>query len=108
VSSHDDDIDAELPRQMESFPGVETMEKRILALGSFDIADRLGEIATRTLVIASQDDMLVPPRAGEALANGIVKSGIGRPEYGGHAVNVTDASNFNGFVVDWMTGVMPQ
>jgi aminoacrylate hydrolase len=108
VSSHDEDIDTELPHQMETFPGTDTMEKRILALGSFDIADRLGEIATRTLVIASQDDMLVPPRAGEALAMGIAKSGIGRPAYGGHAVNVTDADNFNGFVVDWMTGVMPQ
>lgn len=108
VSAHGDELDAELPHQLESFPGADTMEKRILALGSFDIAHRLGEITTRTLVIASQDDMLVPPLAGERLAMGIAKAGFGRPEYGGHAVNVTDADNFNGFVVDWMTGVMPQ
>ena len=108
VSEHSDELDAELPHQLESFPGADAMEKRIKALASFDIADRISEIAARTLVIASQDDMLVPPRAGEALARGIAKSGFGRPEYGGHAVNVTDAGNFNGFLVDWMTGVMPQ
>jgi len=108
VSEHSDALDAELEHQLENFPGADVMEKRILALGSFDIADRLGEITARTLVIASQDDMLVPPRAGERLTAGIAKSGFGRPNYGGHAVNVTDADNFNGFLVDWMTGVMPQ
>lgn len=108
VSDHSDELDAELMHQIESFPGVGTMEKRIKALAGFDISDRLSEITARTLVIASQDDMLVPPRAGEALAMGIAKSGFGRPEYGGHAVNVTDADNFNNFLVDWMTGVMPQ
>lgn len=108
VSEHSDTLDAELEHQLEAFPAIDAMEKRILALGSFNVAERLGEIKARTLVIASQDDMLVPPRAGELLAAGIAKSGIGRPAYGGHAVNVTDADNFNGFLVDWMTGVMPQ
>lgn len=108
VSAHSDELDAELMHQIESFPGADTMEKRIKALAGFDISDRLSEITARTLVIASQDDMLVPPRAGEALAMGIAKSGFGRPEYGGHAVNVTGADNFNNFLVDWMTGVMPQ
>jgi aminoacrylate hydrolase len=108
VSEHSDALDAELDHQMATFPGADTMEKRIKALAAFDVAGRLGEITARTLVIASQDDMLVPPRAGEKLAAGIAKSGFGRPAYGGHAINVTDAGNFNGFLVDWMTGVMPQ
>lgn len=108
VSGHSDELDAALTHQVESFPGADTMEKRIKALAAFDIAHRLGEITARTLVIASQDDMLVPPIAGQLLAAGIPKAGFGRPEYGGHAVNVTDAGNFNGFLVDWMTGVMPQ
>lgn len=108
VSEHSDALDAELDHQLENFPGSDAMEKRILALGSFDIAHRLGDISARTLVIAAQDDMLVPPRAGEALAAGIAKSGFGRPSYGAHAINVTDADNFNGFIVDWMTGAMPQ
>jgi aminoacrylate hydrolase len=108
ISEHSDELDAELPHQLGSFPGIDVMEKRILALGSFDVSHRLGEITARTLVIASQDDMLVPPRAGEKLAAGIARAGIGRPAYGGHAVNVTDADNFNGFLIDWMTGVMPQ
>ena len=108
ISEHDDVLEAELPHQLEHFPGIETMEKRILALGNFDISPRLAEIKTRTLVIASQDDMLVPPRAGKALADGIKGSGFGRPAYGGHAVNVTDPQRFDDFVIDWMTGVLPQ
>ncbi len=108
VSTHSDELDAELEHQLEHFPGIETMEKRILALGSFNVVHRLGEIAAKTLVIAAADDMLVPPSAGRALADGIRNSGFGQPHYGAHAVNATDPERFNEFVIDWMTGVLPQ
>ncbi len=41
ISVHTAELDAELPQQMASFPGIDTMEKRIAALAAFDIMGRL-------------------------------------------------------------------
>jgi aminoacrylate hydrolase len=106
-SEHSAALDAELPAQLAAFPGAETLEKRIAALAAFDVADRLTEIAAPVLVVAAQDDMLVPARAGMALADGLPNASLGMPQRGGHACNITDADNFNAFILDWLAGEMP-
>lgn len=106
-SEHDAEIAAELPGQLAHFPGPETLEKRIAALAAFDVSGRLAEIDLPVLVIAARDDMLVPPRAGEALADGLPNAGLGMPSFGGHACNVTDPDSFNGFVLGWLAGEFP-
>jgi aminoacrylate hydrolase len=106
-SEHSAEIDAELPAQMAHFPGVATIEKRVAALAAFDITDRLGEIALPVLVIGAKDDMLVPRRAAQALADGLPNAGLGMPAFGGHACNVTDPDSFNGFVLGWLVGEFP-
>ena len=100
-------IDAELPAQLAHFPGVETIEKRIAALAAFDIADRLGEIALPVLIVGAKDDLLVPPRAAVALADGLPNAGLGMPDFGGHACNVTYPDSFNTFVLGWLAGEFP-
>jgi aminoacrylate hydrolase len=103
-SEHSAALDADLPDQLAHFPGVETMEKRIAALASFDVTDRLGEIDLPVLVIAARDDMLVPSRAGEMLARALPNAGFGRPDFGGHACNATYPDSFNAFVLGWLSG----
>ncbi len=101
ISEHADRLDAELPHQLAAFPAITTMERRIAALAAFDIADRLGEIRTPTLVIAARDDMLVPSRAGEALAEGLPTARFATMD-GGHACNVTDPRGFDAIVLDFL------
>ncbi|MFZ5793250.1 MAG: pyrimidine utilization protein D [Sphingomonas sp.] len=104
ISAHHARLEAELPAQLAQFPGVATMEKRIAALATFDIADRLREIHRPVLVVCSDDDMLVPSNAGGVLANGLPIAGFCRAEHGGHAVNVVDPDAFNSFVLAWLAG----
>lgn len=107
ASEHHAEIAAELPGQLAHFPGAETMEKRIAALAAFDISTRLPEIDLPVLVIAARDDMLVPSQVGNALARAMPNAGFGRPDFGGHACNVTYPDSFNAFVLDWLAGEFP-
>ncbi|MEG3176145.1 pyrimidine utilization protein D [Sphingomonas sp. RB3P16] len=104
ISANDALLEAELPEQLAHFPGAETMEKRIAALAAFDVTERLRDIHRPVLVVVSDDDMLVPPNAGVALANGLPIAGFCRAEHGGHAVNVVDPDAFNSFVLAWLAG----
>jgi aminoacrylate hydrolase len=106
-SEHSAEIDAELPAQLVNFPGAATIDKRVAALAAFDIADRLGEIGLPVLVVGAKDDMLVPPRAAVALADGLPNAGLGMPDFGGHACNVTCPDSFNAFVLGWLAGEFP-
>ena len=108
ISLHSDELDAELPSQLAQFPAVETIEKRIAALVAFDISSRLAEISAPVLVIGARDDMLVPSCAAEALAEGLPNAGLGMPDFGGHACNVTYPDNFNAFILAWLAGELPQ
>jgi len=103
-SAHDAEIAAELPHQLIHFPGVATMEKRIAALAAFDIGDRLDAIEAPVLLIATADDALVPSRASERLAEGLAHGELALSESGGHAYNVTEAEDFNAFVLGWLGG----
>uniref|UniRef100_UPI0035CC291B pyrimidine utilization protein D n=1 Tax=uncultured Sphingomonas sp. TaxID=158754 RepID=UPI0035CC291B len=104
ISANDALLEADLPGQLAHFPGTATMEKRIAALAAFDIRERLRDIHRPVLVIATDDDMLVPSNAGVALANGLPIAGFCRAEHGGHAVNLVDPDAFNGFVLAWLAG----
>jgi aminoacrylate hydrolase len=106
-SAHSAEIDAELPAHLAHFPSVATIEKRVAGLAAFDIRDRLGEIALPVLVIGAKDDMLVPPCAAVALADGLPNAGLGMSAFGGHACNVTDPDSFNGLVLGWLAGEFP-
>lgn len=108
ISAHNDALEAELPVQLEHFPGTATLEKRIAALAAFDISARLRDIHRPVLVLAADDDMLVPSNAGVALANGLPIAGFCRAEHGGHAVNIVDPDAFNSFVLAWLAGDIPQ
>ena len=101
ISEHSAVLDAELPHQFATFPGRETMEKRIAALAAFDVAGDLKGLAVTMLALAAKDDMLVPYTASEAFeaAPYAATAWMG---WGGHACNVTDPGTFNLLVLDYL------
>jgi aminoacrylate hydrolase len=101
ISERVAELDAELPHQLASFPGAETMEKRISALAAFDATGRLAGLGDRVLVVAADDDMLVPSRAG-ILLSGELDCNWEIIAAGGHACNITDPTTFNSLVLHYL------
>lgn len=101
-SQHNDELDAELEHQLAGFPDIDTVVKRITALRTFRIDDQLKRIRAPVLLIAADDDMLVPVTCSELLRNGIPGAQLTRFAYGGHACNVTQAEAFNRLVLPWL------
>jgi len=102
ISDHTDALLAEEEAQIAHFPGAEMIGRRIAAARRFNIADRLGEVAVQTLLIASEDDTLVPSSCSDVLAKGIEGAQLAMMTKGGHAVNVTRADHFNIWLLDWI------
>lgn len=84
------------------FQGKTNVLRRIAALRAFDIDDRLGEIAAPTLAIATKDDLLVPWTRSQRLADGIPQAQLQLMDFGAHAVNVTEADDFNTRMLDFL------
>ena len=104
ISDHHEQLEAEEEVHLAHFPGAEMVGRRIAAARRFNVADRLGAIEVPTLLIATEDDMLVPISCSEALAKQIKGAQLARMVRGGHAVNVTRADEFNMWLLDWLGG----
>lgn len=102
ISAHHAALDAELPHQVASFPGLETMEKRIAALAAFDVEGRIGHLSDKVFVLVAEDDMLVPSSAGGRLHGELAGRWMASMPTGGHACNVTDPDTFNRIVLDFL------
>ncbi len=101
ISDNHAALEAELPHQLASFPGRETMEKRIAALAAFDVSEKLESLAVPMLALAAKDDMLVPYTASEAFEAAPYAS-TASMSWGGHACNVTDPGTFNLLALDYL------
>ncbi|MCU6452928.1 pyrimidine utilization protein D [Sphingomonas sp. A2-49] len=104
ISDHHDALQAEEEAMLAHFPGAEMVQRRIAAARRFDVDGRLGAVRVPTLVVVSEDDMLVPPARSERLAAGISEAQLARMATGGHACNVTRADHFNMWLLDWLDG----
>ena len=102
IADHHDRLQDEEEAMLAHFPGAEMIERRVAAVRRFNIAGRLDEIRVPTLLVAADDDMLVPPSASEKLAGGIHGAEFARMASGGHACNVTRAEHFNMWLLDWL------
>ena len=104
VSVHSDPLDREAELQLAHFPGAANVEKRIAAVRAFDILDRLHEIETPVLVLATDDDHLVPHHCARDLAVGLPNATRMLQFGGGHASNVTEPGDFYDRVLPWLAG----
>ena len=87
---------------LASFAGVDNTLRRIAALLAFDATTLLPRLACRTLLVASEDDMLVPPGCSEALHATLPGSGLVRLD-GGHACNITNARSFETLCLNFLS-----
>ena len=103
ISENTDRLDAEAKHHVAGFP-VEMVEARILEALRFDLIDRLAAKppAMPILLLASDDDALVPPSCSERLAQAIPSAQLARMSWGGHACNVTDPTGFEARVLAFL------
>jgi aminoacrylate hydrolase len=101
IAEHWDRLEAAEAGHIAEFQGAANVEARIAALARFDIEDRLAEIETPVLLIAAEDDMLVPDLCSEQLERGLPHARLERMR-GGHACNVTAPDEFNRHLLEFM------
>ena len=101
IAEHIARVEADEAGHVAHFQGTANVAARIGALATFDITDRLGEISTPTLLIAAEDDMLVPDLCSEQLERGLPHARLERMR-GGHACNVTEPEAFNAHLLEFL------
>jgi aminoacrylate hydrolase len=106
-SANDARLAAEEAQQLRDFQGAPNVEARIAALTAFDVDARLAEIDTPTLLVAAEDDMLVPESCSERLAERLPDAAL-ELMTGGHACNVTEAERFNSIMCGWLGRAHPK
>jgi aminoacrylate hydrolase len=92
-------LDIEAEHQLDRFPPVGTVEKRVAAARAFEL--RPGPPCP-TLLIAAADDVLVPALCSELLAGELANATVARLQRGGHACNVTEPDIFNRLVLEFL------
>ena len=94
ISDHHAALEAEAEHHLAAFPAA-MIEARIVEACRFDVMDRLAEgLDLPVLLLASDDDALVPPACSTRLAQAIPQAQLVRMAWGGHACNVTDPAGF--------------
>ena len=101
IAEHWAKLEAEEAGHVANFQGTANVETRIAALAGFDISDRLAEIETPVLLIAAEDDILVPDLCSEQLERGLPHARLERMR-GGHACNVTEPDEFNRHLLEFL------
>jgi aminoacrylate hydrolase len=92
-------LDVEAEHQLERFPPLATVERRIAAARAFEL--RPGP-ACPTLLVVAADDILVPAHCSELLAGELANATVAHMQWGGHACNVTDPDTFNRLVLKFL------
>ncbi len=95
-------LEAEERHAIDHFQGRTNILRRIAALRAFDVDNRLQDIKTETLVIATRDDLLVPYTRSIRLAEGLSNSQLQLVDFGAHAVNVTAPDAFNAAILRFL------
>lgn len=101
VNAHDAAIGEEVRRAVNAAPA-EVMMGRINALLAFDRRAGLSRIKTPTLVVASDNDYVIPSYHAEALARAIPGARLAILRGGGHANSVAQPEEFNRIVLEFL------
>jgi aminoacrylate hydrolase len=102
MSENAERLEAEERNAIDHFQGRTNILRRIAALRAFDVDNRLRDIKTEALVIATRDDLLVPYTRSIRLAEGLSNSQLQLVDFGAHAVNVTAPDAFNAAILRFL------
>lgn len=102
MAEHQIRLEQEDSHHVTHFQGMENLMRRLHALMSANFSARAAAIPQPVLVIASQDDLLVPWRCSVALAGALPNATEEMMAWGGHAMSVTDPDNFNALLLQWL------
>lgn len=102
MSENAERLEAEERHAIDHFQGRTNILRRIAALRAFDVDNRLQDIKTETLVIATRDDLLVPYTRSIRLAEGLSNSQLQLVDFGAHAVNVTAPDAVNAAILRFL------
>ncbi|NWA60453.1 pyrimidine utilization protein D [Pantoea sp. B9002] len=95
-------INAEDAHHVAHFQGMENLLRRLHALKSADFRPHVARLSQPVLAICSQDDLLVPWSCSPQLAQALPNGSLIEMAWGGHAMSVTDADNFNALLLRWL------
>lgn len=102
MSENVERLEAEERHAIDYFQGRTNILRRIAALRAFDVDNRLQDIKTEALVIATRDDLLVPYTRSIRLAEGLSNSQLQLVDFGAHAVNITAPDAFNAAILRFL------
>jgi aminoacrylate hydrolase len=102
VNASDTGITEEVRQAIAGAPPGDVMMGRIDALLAFDRRAGLSRIKAPTLVVASENDYVIPSYHGEALARAIPGAKLAMIPGGGHANTVTRAGEFNRIALEFL------
>jgi len=101
ITAHEDLLAEQERGHLSHFPGAANVEKRIAAAQAFRLP--AGSPSARILALAAEDDILVPSRRSEVLADRLGGAAeLNVIDRGGHACNVTNPETFNRIVTDFL------
>lgn len=96
-------LEQEDTHHVQHFQGMENLLRRLHALQSADFRPDAAKITQPVLAIYSQDDLLVPWSCSPELAAALPNASLIEMAWGGHAMSVTDAENFNALLLQWLS-----
>lgn len=102
IAAHDAALCEEATHQLISFPGADTIEKRIAAVRAYSPGLMDLTATSGWLAIATRDDMLVPYQSALEVAAPVPWAKTATLDWGGHACNVTDPNHFNQLVIEFL------
>lgn len=103
ISDNEARLAEDAAQHLAHFPEPATVEQRIAAVRGFRM-EPPEALGCDLLVVASEDDFLVPARATKALAAAVPGARLATMKWGGHACNVTDPGQFNAIVKGFLGG----
>ncbi|MCP2003943.1 UNVERIFIED_ORG: aminoacrylate hydrolase [Buttiauxella agrestis ATCC 33320] len=99
MAAHQPQLEAEEALHNAHFQGQENLTRRLNALKTADFYTTAANIRQPVLVICSRDDLLVPWNCSQQLHHALPHSVLEILPWGGHACNVTAASEFNPMLI---------
>jgi aminoacrylate hydrolase len=107
IAANDAALAVQEAQYAATFPKLETMLRRIDAILGFDYAAELGRIKAPTLIMAADDDIVVPCYCGEGLSRAIPGAELKLFPSGGHCFNRVVPREFNHALLPFLTANTP-